>query len=72
MINETRPPFDEDNPLGPERNQPPAGEPQSPRLTRVPAQTPPASDLGSSRSGSRFDAEVERLRRSPTPTLEHP
>jgi len=60
------------NPLGPERAEPPAGGPQSPRLTRVPAQT--LSPEGSSASGkhtraSRFDDEVERLRRSPTPTV---
>lgn len=72
MINDPPMPFDTDNPLGPERDQPPAGETQSPRLTRVSAQTPPSSDLGSSRGGSRFDAEVERLRRSPTPTLGAP
>lgn len=54
-----------DDPLGPERTQPLSGETQSPRLTRVPAQTDPA-DTATHRS--RLDAEVERMRRSPTPT----
>lgn len=67
MINE---PFDRDNPLGPERDQSPAGETQSPRLTRVPAQTD--SDFSFGRRQSRLDAEVDRLRRSPTPTLGAP
>lgn len=69
MTNNPKIPFDTDNPLGPERTEPPAGESQSPRLTRVPAQT--LSSQGA-RGGSRFDAEVERLRRSPTPTLGAP
>ncbi len=50
------------NPLGPERSGTPSGGPQSPRLTGVPAQT--RAD-GSAPRGSRFDAEVERLRRNP-------
>lgn len=50
------------NPLGPERSGTPSGGPQSPRLTGVPAQT--RADP-SARRGSRFDAEVERLRLNP-------
>jgi phage shock protein A len=67
VINE---PFDKDNPLGPERTEPPAGEPQSPRLTRVPAHSDPG--FGFARRQSRIDDEVDRLRRSPTPTLGAP
>lgn len=67
MIND---PFDRDNPLGPERDLPPAGETQSPRLTRVPAHTDPSYGYG--RRQSRLDAEVDRLRRSPTPSLGAP
>ena len=54
-------------PLGPERLQSPAGGTQSPRHGRASAQTP-----GSSARFSRFDDEVERLRRSPTPTYGAP
>ena len=50
------------NPLGPERSGTPSGGPQSPRLTGVPAQT--RGDPAAHR-GSRFEAEVERLRRNP-------
>lgn len=52
------------DPLGPERpNTPREGGPQSPRQQGAPVQTP-----ASARRSSRLDAEVERLRRSPTPT----
>ncbi len=44
------------SPIGPERNSP--RDPQSPRGDSVPARP----------GGSRIDEEVERLRRSPTPT----
>ena len=54
------------NELGPEPAQPPAGGTQSPRHREVPAQT--FSTQRGSSSASRFDAEVERLRTSPTPT----
>ncbi|MFM5886547.1 MAG: phage shock protein PspA [Novosphingobium sp.] len=67
MINE---PFDKDNPLGPERADPPSGETQSPRLTRVPVHSDPGFGFG--RRQSRIDDEVDRLRRSPTPTLGAP
>ena len=67
MINE---PFDKDNPLGPERTDPPSGETQSPRLTRVPVHSDPGFGFG--RRQSRIDDEVDRLRRSPTPTLGAP
>jgi phage shock protein A len=50
------------NPLGPEPQATPDGDPQSPR--RVPAQTP----FESLRRASRLDEHVERLRRTPTPT----
>ncbi len=56
------------NELGPEPAQPPAGGTQSPRHSEVPAQTP--SSPGASRKASRFDDEVERLRKSPTPTTQ--
>ena len=71
MINE---PFDRDTPLGPERTEPPAGDPQSPRLTRVPAQSPSgmSDQQGYARRQSRIDEAVDRLRRSPTPTLGAP
>ncbi len=82
MIND---PFDpektaSDTPLGPERIDPPAGETQSPYLSRVPAHTRSAAsdDYASdalysrSRRQSRLDAEVDRMRRSPTPTLGAP
>lgn len=51
------------SPLGPEASDPPTGGAQSPRR-EAPAQT--AS--GSTQRASRFDSEVERLRRSPTST----
>ncbi len=59
------------NPLGPESQASPDGGPQSPRRPGVPAQTD--FDLGpvgqpSRQRASRFEAEVERLRRTPTPT----
>ncbi len=56
------------NELGPEPAQPPAGGTQSPRHSEVPAQT--FSSPGASRKASRFDDEVERLRKSPTPTTQ--
>lgn len=55
------------DPLGPEPQAPPAGGPQSPRRMDVPAQT--LHDGATRRRTSRLDAEVERLRRTPTPTL---
>ena len=55
-------PFDLDE-LGPERPEPPASGTQSRRSGHVPAQT-----FSSSTRRSRLDAEVERLRKSPTPT----
>lgn len=51
------------SPLGPDASDPPAGGSQSPRR-EAPAQTL----FGSAQRASRFDSEVERLRRSPTPT----
>jgi len=57
------------NPLGPERPDTPAGGPQSPRLTGVPAQTRQDDPTGSSRRASRLDDEVERLRRTPAPNV---
>lgn len=51
-------------PLGPDHRDTPAGGPQSPRHSGGPAQT----FIGETRRSSRFDTEVERLRRSPTPT----
>ncbi len=58
------------NPLGPERPEPPTGGPQSPRQSGVPAQTfLSESASGYSRRASRLDDEVERLRRTPTPTF---
>lgn len=59
------------NPLGPESQASPDGGPQSPRRPGVPAQTD--FDLGPigqapRQRASRFEAEVERLRRTPTPT----
>ena len=55
------------DPLGPEpQTTSPDGGPQSPRRTGVPAQTP---FEGTARHRStRLDAEVERMRRSPSPT----
>ncbi len=56
------------DPLGPEpQATPPDSGPQSPRRTGVPAQT--LYEGGTRYRNSRLDAEVERLRRSPTPTL---
>ena len=55
-------PFDIDE-LGPERPHPPASGTQSRRSGRVPAQT-----FSSGTHRSRLDDEVERLRKSPTPT----
>lgn len=60
------------NPLGPESQASPDGGPQSPRRPGTPAQTDPF-DLGPVGQAprqrvSRFEAEVERLRRTPTPT----
>ena len=55
------------NPLGPERDEPPAGGTQSPRHSDVPAQTLSSGTTGGARKASRFDDEVERLRKSPTP-----
>ncbi|GAA4779947.1 hypothetical protein GCM10023306_30230 [Novosphingobium ginsenosidimutans] len=51
------------SPLGPDASDPPAGGSQSPRR-EAPAQTL----FGTAHRASRFDSEVERLRRSPTPT----
>lgn len=51
------------SPLGPDASQPPAGGSQSPRR-EAPAQTL----FTAAHRASRFDSEVERLRRSPTPT----
>ncbi len=51
------------SPLGPDASDPPAGGSQSPRR-EAPAQTL----FGTAQRASRFDSEVERLRRSPTPT----
>lgn len=56
-------------PLGPERSVPPASNPggaHSSRSADAPAHT--ASDEDNPRQMSRLDAEIERLRRSPTPT----
>ena len=52
------------NPLGPEPAGAPAGGNQSPRHPRAPVQTLTSE----TRRTSRVDTEVERLRRSPTPT----
>ena len=61
------------SPLGPESQANPDGGPQSPRRQGIPAQTlgsPRLEPLGDGpRRASRFDAEVERLRKTPTPTL---
>lgn len=67
MVHE--PPNSNDSfPLGPEpQATPPDGGSQSPRRMGVPAQT--LYDGGTRYRNSRLDAEVERLRRSPTPTL---
>ena len=54
-----------DFPLGPESPEPPADGTQSRRAAGVPAQTPIS---GSQFRASRIDAEVERMRTSPTPT----
>ena len=62
-------PFDHDEPpLGPEPPIPPHGGNQSPRRPEAPALTPapPAPESGA--ATSRIDREVDRLRRSPTPT----
>ena len=57
------------SPLGPDSQATPDGGPQSPRRREYPAQTD-QSDLGpigpaSGQRASRFEAEVERLRRAP-------
>ncbi|HNN56795.1 phage shock protein PspA [Novosphingobium sp.] len=58
------------NPLGPEPQASPQSGSQSPRRSGVPAQTAAADPFaGGARRASRLDAEVERLRKSPTPTL---
>ena len=49
--------------LGPVRSEPPAGGPQSPRQPDGPAQT----FIRDTRRASRLDAEVDRIRRSPSP-----
>jgi phage shock protein A len=56
------------SPLGPDPDQSPAGGSQSPRHLGGPAQT----FISETRRASRFDAEVERIRRSPTPSLGAP
>ena len=59
-----------DTPLGPEHSVPPESKPggaQSSRGTDAPAQTGGASSKGPRRF-TRLDAEIERLRQSPTPT----
>ena len=53
------------DPLGPERPQSPADGTQSRRLEDVPAYF---SEPSAQRRSTRIDAEVERLRTSPTPT----
>ena len=56
-------------PLGPEHSVPPASNPagaHSSRSADAPAQTP--SDAAKPARLSRLDAEIERLRRTPTPT----
>lgn len=56
------------SPLGPESQATPVSGSQSPRRTGVPAQTR-LEPLGAGfPRASRLDAEVERLRKSPTPT----
>lgn len=58
------------SPLGPESQATPDGGSQSPRRQGIPAQTDPKFDLGPiGARTSRFEAEVERIRRTPTPTL---
>ena len=57
------------SPLGPESQANPDGGPQSPRRREFPAQTDQSSDLGPNgqaprQRASRFEAEVERLRRT--------
>lgn len=54
-------------PLGPDGATPPESGPQSRRAGAAPAQTP-----GAPLAGSRFEAEVERLRRSPEPRRQPP
>ncbi len=54
------------NPLGPEPQAPLDSGDQSPHRPGVPAQTDAPRGAGQT---SRLDAEVERLRKSPTPTL---
>ncbi len=58
------------SPLGPESQATPDGGTQSPRRMGVPAQTD-LGPIGQSprQRASRFEAEVERLRRTPTPTF---
>ncbi len=57
------------SPLGPESQANPDGGPQSPRRQGIPAQTR-LEPLGDGpRRASRFESEVERLRKSPTPTI---
>jgi len=57
------------SPLGPESQATPDGGTQSPRRSGVPAQTD-LDPIAQPRSrASRFESEVERLRRSPTPTF---
>jgi phage shock protein A len=56
------------SPLGPDLDQPEAGGTQSPRHASGPAQT----FIRDTRRASRFDAEVERIRRSPSPSLGAP
>ena len=60
-------PFDLDE-LGPERPTPPASGTQSRRSGHVPAQTSYDTTHHNPTRRSRLDAEVERLRTSPTPT----
>jgi len=63
-------PMDQDpfNPLGPDRPEPPAGGPQSPRHTGGPAQT----FIRETRRASRLDAEVERIRTTQSPSFGAP
>jgi len=61
------------HPLGPERSVPPASNPggaHSSRSADAPAQTP--SDAHKAKRVSRLDAEIERLRQTPTPTQGRP
>jgi phage shock protein A len=52
------------SPLGPDTSEPPAGGSQSPRRQEGPAQTL----FGAAHRASRFDSEVERMRRTPNAT----